>query len=71
MQVFKFGGASVKNAENIKNVVRIVERQSSPLLVVISAIGKTTNQLVRITDSYFQQDGQSFDLLSQLKQQTY
>ncbi|MGO1595266.1 MAG: aspartate kinase [Sphingobacterium sp.] len=69
MQVFKFGGASVKNAENIKNVVRIVERQSSPLLVVISAIGKTTNQLVRITDSYFQQDGQSFDLLSQLKQQ--
>lgn len=69
MQVFKFGGASVKNAENIKNVVQIVEKQSSPLLIVISAIGKTTDQLVKITDSYFQQDGRSFDLLSQLKQQ--
>lgn len=69
MQIFKFGGASVKNAENIQNVVQIVAKSSSPLLIVISAIGKTTDQLVQVTDSYFQQDGQAFNLLSALKQE--
>lgn len=69
MQVYKFGGASVKNAAHIQNVVRIVQNANTPLLVVVSAIGKTTDQLVKITDSYFHQEGDPFELLSTLKQQ--
>lgn len=69
MQVYKFGGASVKDTENIQNVVRIVKKSSGPLLVVVSAIGKTTDQLVRITDCYFHQNKQAFQLLTALKQQ--
>lgn len=72
MQVFKFGGASVKSAENIKNVVSIVEKhRDSSLLIVVSAIGKTTDKLVRITESYLKQDGECFALLDQLKQEHF
>lgn len=72
MQVFKFGGASVKSAENIKNVVSIVEKhRDSSLLIVVSAIGKTTDKLVKITESYLKQDGECFALLDQLKQEHF
>jgi len=72
MQVFKFGGASVKSAENIKNVVSIVEKyRESALLIVVSAIGKTTNKLVKITESYMRRDGACFELLESLKQEHF
>lgn len=46
MKVFKFGGASVKDAEGVKNVVKIISaHRNEPLLVVVSAMGKTTNAL--------------------------
>jgi aspartate kinase len=49
MKVFKFGGASVKNAQAIRNMASIVADYSNqPLLVVVSAMGKTTNALERI-----------------------
>jgi aspartate kinase len=49
MKVFKFGGASVKNADAIKNVADILKRYSQDeLLIVVSAMGKTTNALERI-----------------------
>ena len=49
MKVFKFGGASVKNAQAIKNVASILKHYSQDkLLVVVSAMGKTTNALERI-----------------------
>jgi aspartate kinase len=49
MKVFKFGGASVKNAAAIKNVASILKSyQQEDLLVVVSAMGKTTNALERI-----------------------
>ncbi len=49
MKVFKFGGASVKNAQAIKNVASILKSYSQDqLLVVVSAMGKTTNALERI-----------------------
>lgn len=55
-QVFKFGGASVKDADGIKNLAEIVKlNNDKPLLIVISAIGKTTNALEKLTDSYFYQ----------------
>lgn len=49
MKVFKFGGASVKNAQAIKNVASILKRYApDELLVVVSAMGKTTNALERV-----------------------
>lgn len=44
MKVFKFGGASIRDAESIRNMASIVRRYAGqPLLVVVSAMGKTTN----------------------------
>ena len=52
MKVFKFGGASVKDAPSIANVGRIVNSfKKEKLLVVISAMGKTTNALENIMKS--------------------
>lgn len=55
MQVHKFGGASVKDAASIKNVGSIVkERLNGPNLVVVSAMGKTTNLLEQLVRAYFE-----------------
>jgi len=49
MKVFKFGGASIKNAEAIKNMCAIIgEYSNEKLVVVVSAMGKTTNALEKI-----------------------
>ena len=47
-KVYKFGGASVKDAEGVRNVEKIVRSAGGDLLVVISAMGKTTNALERV-----------------------
>ena len=51
-KVYKFGGASVKDAEGVRNVERIVrlalQDSSDGLMVVVSAMGKTTNALERV-----------------------
>lgn len=55
MKVFKFGGASVRDADNIKNVSTIIQRfGSDKLLVVISAMGKMTNALEKVIESYYE-----------------
>ncbi len=59
MKVFKFGGASVKDAEAVKNVGNILKKyQSEKLLVVISAMGKTTNGLERMLGAWFDGKGE-------------
>ncbi len=51
MKVFKFGGASIKNAKAINNMVAIVKQfATEPLLIVVSAMGKTTNALEQLVD---------------------
>lgn len=52
MKVFKFGGASVKDAGSVMNLARILQRYDEPLVVVISAMGKTTNALERVVNAY-------------------
>lgn len=54
MRVFKFGGASVKNAEAVENVGRIISRfaANEKLVVVVSAMGKTTNALENVLHEY-------------------
>lgn len=56
MQVFKFGGASVKDAAAIKNLAEIVKQfQEDKLLIVVSAMGKMTNALEELTTAYINQ----------------
>ncbi|MGV6861875.1 MAG: aspartate kinase [Putridiphycobacter sp.] len=57
MKVFKFGGASVKNADAIKNVAQILsDNGQDKLIVVVSAMGKTTNLLEKIAEAYFKNE---------------
>jgi aspartate kinase len=59
MKVFKFGGASIKDAESIRNVCDIIrDHGEKPLLVVISASGKTTNALEEVVNAYYHQTGE-------------
>jgi aspartate kinase len=54
MKVFKFGGASINSIDRIKNVGKILESfKGEPILVIISAIGKTTNALEKVAESFF------------------
>lgn len=54
MKVFKFGGASVKDAESLRNVEKVLSSQGfSECLLVVSAMGKTTNALERVVQKYF------------------
>ena len=53
-KVFKFGGASVKDAEGVRNLKKILEiYKDEKLVVVISAMGKMTNQLEKVLDSWY------------------
>jgi len=67
MKVFKFGGASVKNAEAVKNVGKVINLFNDDLTVVISAMDKTTNALEKVVDSYMNADGKCFDYLQEVK----
>jgi aspartate kinase len=71
MQVFKFGGASVSSIERIKNVAGILRGYSNQkILVVISAMGKTTNALEKVVEAFFNnQKDQALQLFEQVKNQ--
>lgn len=59
MRIFKFGGASVKNAEGIKNVFSVLEKVGhEDTLLVISAMGKTTNALELVIKNYFEKSNE-------------
>jgi len=68
MKVFKFGGASVKDAEGIKNLATILERNKeyNPV-VVISAMGKTTNNLETVARSFYLKQDNAFIELDKVK----
>jgi len=71
MQVFKFGGASVNSVERVKNVGDILKLYSNEkILVVISAMGKTTNALEKVTDAFYTgKKDEALQLFHQVKQQ--
>ncbi len=59
MKVFKFGGASVKDASGIKNLVSVLQQVGyDNTLIVISAMGKTTNALEVVIGNYFNDKSQ-------------
>ena len=54
MKVFKFGGASIKDVSSIKNILNIILRnKENKLVIVVSAMGKTTNALEKVVHNYF------------------
>ena len=67
MKIFKFGGASVKDAEGVRNLASIIQEQRENLIVVVSAMGKTTNHLEVLCNAYFHKDPQLWVVLNELK----
>lgn len=67
MNVFKFGGASVKSTSAIKNLLHLVSQYKGELVVVISAFGKTTNKLEQLLDSYINSSHDTFAVFESLK----
>lgn len=69
MKVFKFGGASVKDAEAVQNVGKVLELfPNKEIVVVVSAMGKTTNALERLTDTYYNGKGEPNNIVSEIRQ---
>ena len=55
MRIFKFGGASVKDADGVKNLAKVLQTTGyDNTLVVISAMGKTTNRMELVIKNYFE-----------------
>lgn len=68
IKVFKFGGASVKNAAAVKNVANIIKRYPKDnLVIIISAMGKTTNALEAILHAYTSKSKETGNLIAELK----
>ena len=68
MQIFKFGGASVKDAAGVRNVAKILEKVGyAHSLIVISAMGKTTNALEVVVNNYFKAPAQLPESLQTIK----
>ena len=67
-KVFKFGGASIKDIENIKNVGGILQNHASEeLVIVFSAMGKVTNMLEQVVEAYVQNSTDATKALQKVK----
>ncbi len=70
MKVFKFGGASVKDAAAVKNVAGILNRfKNEDLFVVVSAMGKTTNAMESIVSALYDKNVDTFNELVEERRQ--
>ena len=68
MRVFKFGGASVKDAEGIKNVYDVLQKVGyEDVLLVVSAMGKTTNALELVIKNYFDKSAELKSSVQEVK----
>lgn len=68
MKIFKFGGASIKDADGIKNVQTVLEKVGyQDTLIVISAMGKTTNALEIVIKNYFEKSPELHASLQDVK----
>ena len=69
MKIFKFGGASVKDAESVRNVASVLGHfPNEEILVVVSAMGKTTNALEAIVQAYSSGKGDPTALITDVKE---
>lgn len=69
-KIFKFGGASVNSVDRIQHLVSILKTyQGQPLLVVVSAMGKTTNALEKVAEAFFNgHKDEALELFRQIKE---
>jgi len=67
MNVFKFGGASVKDADAVRNLAKILNAYDTNLVVVISAMGKTTDLLETLVRAYFDEKDRKWDIFGLFK----
>jgi len=68
MQVYKFGGASVKDANGVKNIASVLQKVGyKNTLIVVSAMGKTTNALELVIKNYFENKGELQSALQEVK----
>jgi len=67
MKVFKFGGASVSSAAAIQNVASILQMYPGKKVVVISAMGNTTNELELLVRSYYKKDRKTSGILKRIQ----
>ena len=66
--VYKFGGASVKDAEGVKNLAKIIRlNPEKKLLIVVSAMGKTTNKLEELTNAYLKHEEGLHEIFDSVK----
>lgn len=72
LQVFKFGGASLNSVERIQNVGNILQKmQGQALVIVVSAMGKTTNELEEIVQAHAEQNGEAQLLFEAFKKRCF
>ncbi|MBX2930421.1 MAG: aspartate kinase [Chitinophagaceae bacterium] len=71
MKVFKFGGASCNSVERIQNIPNILKQyHQEQIVMIVSAMGKTTNALEQVVSNYYKQDNQKAKaLLEEIKEQ--
>jgi len=68
MIVHKFGGASIKDAEAIRHIAKLVAGlDEGPKLFVVSAFGKTTNKLEAVVSAHWRKDESAIELLSEIR----
>ena len=61
-------GASLKDAPSVKNVVKILQQHAADkTIIIVSAMGKTTNALEAVVAAHARKDGNAFQLLEQVK----
>ncbi len=71
-KIFKFGGASVKDAAAVRNVAAILANYNSePIVVVVSAMGKITNALEEVVNAYMRNEGDAHEKLGLVKNAHY
>lgn len=70
MKVFKFGGASISSVEKIQNVAAILQDcRDEKIMVIISAMGKTTNALEKVAEAFYAgKKDEAIELYQQIKQ---
>lgn len=72
IKVFKFGGASLKDIEGIRNVASILKQyRDERLVIVVSAMGKTTDALEKVVGAHFNRTGEAYALLDSVRQQHF
>ncbi len=64
MNVYKFGGASIKDAPSVQNLLKVLHKttQAQGLCLVVSAMGKTTNSLERLLHQYWSNENSELSL---------